>query len=169
VAGIALALLRMLYGAPLELESSMPPSLVWTRIRELVATLQMIDAPRFRLRQIIGWRYKEGPNDFMLSPEYGDAASAYGTRFEGTVEERGAGSRVVGRVILSRLSRAIMSIWFASVAVAVSVALVQGNDPPLKVVVIGAIMIAAGVALVRYSVRSTVALVEAGLRAAIRA
>jgi hypothetical protein len=62
-----------------------------------------------------------------------------------------------------------MTIWFASVAVAVSVALVQGNDPPLKVIVIGAIMVAAGVALVRYSVRSTVALVEAGLRAAIQA
>ena len=147
----------------------MPPAAARARIRELVATKQMIDAPRFRLRQIIGWRYKEGPNDFMLSPEYGDAASAYGTRFEGTVEERGAGSRVVGRVILSRLSRAIMSIWFGSVAVAVSVALVQRNDPPLKAILIGAVMVVAGAALVRYSVRSTVALVEAGLRAAIKA
>jgi hypothetical protein len=164
----ALALLRMLYGALLEVESSMPPEIARTRIRELVATRQMVDAPRFRRRQIIGWRFKEGPNVFTLSPEYGDAASAYGTRFEGTVEERGAGSRVVGRVVLSRLSRVIMSIWFVAVAIAVSVALVQGIDPPLKVVFIAAIMIAAGVALVRYSVRSTVALVEAGLRAALQ-
>ena len=164
---LTLALLRMLYGAPLELESSLPPDLVRTRIRELVATVQMMDAPRFRLRQIVGWRFKEGPNDFSLSPEYGDAASAYGTRFEGRVEERGSGSRVVGRVILSRLSRLIMSIWFVAVAIAVSVALVQGTDPPLKVIFIAALMVAGGVALVRYSVRSTAALVEAGLRAAV--
>ena len=61
-----------------------------------------------------------------------------------------------------------MSIWFVAVAIAVSVALVQGTDPPLKVIFIAAIMVAGGVALVRYSVRSTVALVEAGLRAAVR-
>ena len=42
----------------------MPPEAVRTRIRELVATVQMMDAPRFRLRQIVGWRFKEGPNDF---------------------------------------------------------------------------------------------------------
>ena len=158
----------MLYDAPLEVESPLAPALVRARIRELVATRQMIDAPRFRRRQIIGWRFKEGSNDFTLSPEYGDAASAYGTRFEGTVEERGAGSRVVGRVILSRLSRVIISIWFVSVAIAVSVAVAQGTDPLVKVIFIAAIMVAAAVALVRYSVRSTVALVEAGLRGAIQ-
>ena len=158
----------MLYGEPLIVESSLPPAVVRERIRQMVASRQMIDAPRFRRRQVLGWGFKEQPDSFTLRPEYGDAASAYGTRFEAKVEVDGSGSRVAGRVVLSRLSRVIMSTWFTCVAIAAFFALRQRADPALKVTIMAAVMVAGGVLLVRYSLRSTAALVEAGLRACLQ-
>ena len=135
----------------------------------MVATRQMIDAPRFRRRQILGWGFKEVSDSLTLRPEYADATSAYGTRFEGRVEAYGSGSRVVGRVVLSRLSRVIFSVWFAFVVLAAVLALQQGKESVLKTIVLAAVMIAGGVFLVRYSLRSTRALVELGLTAAVSA
>ena len=157
----------MLYGEELVIESSLAPAIALERIRQMVASRQMIHAPRFRRRQVLGWGLKEQSGSFSLRPEYGDAASAYGTRFEGRVEAFGSGSRIAGRVVLSRLSRVIMSVWFAFVAFAMLLALREAQEPAIKVVIIGAVMIAGGALLIRYSLRSTLALVEAGLRAAV--
>jgi hypothetical protein len=78
----------------------------------MVAARQMIDSPRFRRRQILGWRFREEQEGFMLQPEYGDAASDFGARFEGTIEQAGSGSCIGGMVILSRTMRVTMSVWF---------------------------------------------------------
>lgn len=157
----------MLYDQPLVVECSLLPSVALERIREMVNSRQMIEAPRFRRRQILGWRFREQGDGVSLAPEYGDSASAYGTRFEGRVEAYGSGSRVAGRVILSRLSRFIMSVWFTFVVIAAFFALRQGAQSAFRIVTMAAVMIAGGVLLVLYSLRSTRALVEAGLSAAL--
>src|SRR2546430_3801137 len=127
----------MLYGEELVIESSLAPAIAFERIRQMVASRQMIHAPRFRRRQVLGWGLKEQSGSFSLRPEYGDAASAYGTRFEGRVEAFGSGSRIAGHVVLSRLSRVIMSVWFAFVAFAMLLALREGEGPAIKGGVLG--------------------------------
>jgi len=149
------------------IESSLSPALALERIRQMVSSRAMIDAPRFRRRQILGWRLEELRSGFRLQPEYGDAASDFGARFEGRIEEHRRGSRVVGRVVLSRLMRAIMAVVIVFVVLAMGMAVRQGREPILKVVLIGGAMIAAVVLLTTYSVRSTTALVEEGLQSAL--
>jgi len=158
----------MLYGVPLTIESPLPPSAALERIHEMVAARQMIDSPRFRRRQVLGWRFREEEGGFMLQPEYGDAASDFGARFEGIIEQAGSGSRIGGVVILSRTMRITMSVWFLFVVLAASVALAQGTEARLKVMLVTAIMIGAGLVLVRYSLRSTHLLVDAGLRGCLQ-
>ena len=148
-------------------DASVPPTLALERIRGMVSSRAMIDNPRFRRRQILGWRFRELRSGFSLQPEYGDAASDFGARFEGRIEERETGSRVVGRVILSRLMLAIMSVIVVFVVVAMGASVREGREPVLRVVSIGGLMIAGAVLLVRYSLRSTATLVEIGLRGAL--
>ena len=151
----------------LVIETSLSPALALERIRQMVSSRTMIDTPRFRLRQILGWRFRERSSGFSLQPEYGDAASDFGARFQGGIEENGTGSRVVGRVVLSGLMRAIMAFLTLFIAVAMIATLRQGSESILKVLLIGGVMIATTVALASYSVRSTASLVEVGLRAAL--
>ena len=158
----------MLYGAPLTIESSLPPSVALERIHEMVASRQTIDRPRFRRRQVLGWRFREAREGFTLQPEYGDAASDFGARFEGTLAQLGPGSRIDGAVVLSRTMRVTMTIWFVFVAFAASLAVRQGTEAPLKIAFIAAVMIGAGLVLVRYSLRSTLVMVEEGLRACLQ-
>src|SRR2546423_12296012 len=117
----------MLYGEELVIESSLAPAIAFERIRQMVASRQMIHAPRFRRRQVLGWGLKEQSGSFSLRPEYGDAASAYGTRFEGRVGAVGSGSRIAGRVVLSPLSRVVLSGWVAVRALAMFVPLREGE------------------------------------------
>jgi hypothetical protein len=149
------------------IDASISPALALEHIRGMVSSRAMIDNPRFRRRQILGWRFRELRSGFSLQPEYGDAASDFGARFEGRIEEREAGSRVVGRVILSRLMLTIMSVIVVFVLLAMGAALRQGREPVLRVVLIGGVILAASVLLVRYSLRSTAVLVEMGLKEAL--
>jgi hypothetical protein len=158
----------MLYDTPLMVESTLPPLVVLERIRRMVASRQMINTPRFRLYQALGWRFKEDGERLTLALDYGSATDAYGARFEGRLEAYGAGSRIAGRVVLSRLSRAILSVWFAFVIVGTISALREGGQSALTILIIAAVMITGGLFIAQYSVRSTRTLVEAGLRGATR-
>ena len=158
----------MLFDARLTIETSLPPSATLERIHEMVAARQMIDSPRFRRRQVLGWRFREDEGRFTLQPEYGDAASDFGARLEATIVQHGSGSRIDGAVVLSRTMRATMTVWFLFVAFAASLALGQGLQSPLKIAFVAALMIGAGLILVRYGLRSTLAMVEEGLRACLR-
>src|SRR5256885_11176099 len=95
----------------------------------------MVHAPRFRRRQVLGWGLKEQSGSFSLRPEYGDAASAYGTRFEGRGGALGFGSRIAGRVVLLPLSRVIKSVWVAVVALSMLLALREGQEAAIKVLI----------------------------------
>jgi hypothetical protein len=166
-----------LYSLALSIESPLPPGVVLDRIREMVATRQMIDTPRFRWRQILGWAFQERANGYSLQPVYAGSVTSNGARFEFEIEPAGAASRIVGQVVVAWLTRAIMSIWLIVVAIApfllfieqTSASPTRAPSEPLKFVFVAAGMIAVGVLLVRYSLRSTATLVEDGVRAAVAA
>ena len=155
------------YSLRLTVDSPLPPTVALDRIRKMVAAGEGIDGPAFRWRQILGWIFTERRDVFSLQPRYGDGLNSNGTRFVGTIEQRGRGSRIEGRVIVGLLTRAMMSIWLTAVAVAPFIVLVQRTQPAAVAFVGAAAMIGAGVLLIRYSLSSTRKLVEVGIRAAL--
>jgi hypothetical protein len=154
-----------LFSQPLIIDSPLATKTCRERIRELVSSRFPIGMPRLRWRQVLGWKLRERPESFLLEPNY--LKSRNPVRFIGTVEENGQGSRVVGRVAHPWFTRIVMSIFIIFVAIAAVAGLAQHTDPPFKVIWISAVMLAGCVFLIRIELRSTGALIEAGLRAAV--
>jgi hypothetical protein len=154
----------MLFSRPLAIESTLSVPVARARVRTYATSRDALDLAAFRRRQIIGWRLSEVNESFLFQPEYGDSLAVDGTRFFGLVEPVGAGSRIRGRIMVSPLTRIVMSLWMLAVAVATVVALGQGVEAPEKVLGIAALMLGAAVLMVRYSLWSTSRVVEARLR-----
>lgn len=156
-----------LFSAPLIVESPLAPETVRERIRELVATRLLIGTSAFRWRQVLGWKLAERADEFTLEPSY--ARSRNAARLIGRIDAAGGGSRIVGRVSHPWFTRIVMSSFIIFVAIAAVAGLAQHNDPAFKVLWISAAMIGGCVLLVRFELRSTGALIEAGLRSAVAA
>jgi hypothetical protein len=159
----------MLFSQSLSIDSTLPAPVARSRLRTRGTSRDVVDLAAFRRRQIIGWRLSESHESFLFQPEYGDSLDIEGTRFVGLVEEVGAGSRIRGRIIVSLLTRIVMSVWMLAVAVATVVALGQGLEAPEKVVGISVLMFGAAVLMMRYTLWSTSRLVEARLRQSLEA
>ena len=154
----------MLFSRPLAIEATLSVPIARARLRTYAASRDHLDLAAFRRRQIIGWRLSEANESFLFQPEYGDSLSVDGARFFGLVEPVGAGSRIRGRVMVSPLTRIVMSVWMLAVVAATVAALGQGEEAPAKVLGIAALMFGAAVVMCRYSLWSTSRLVETRLR-----
>jgi len=153
----------MLFSRPLIVESALPVVVVRARIRAFATARGLSELESFRRRQIIGWRLSELHEDFLFQPEYGDALDIDGARFVGLVEASGSTSRVRGLIVLSPLSKLVVSAFMLSVMFAGLVALAQAPEPPAKVLTITAAMLGAAVLVVRYGLASTRRVVAARL------
>jgi len=160
----------MVFSQPLVIESSLAPSDTRVRVRAFATLRDMAQLEAFRRRQIIGWRLSQAKEDSLFQPEYGDALDVEGARFVGLVERVGSGSRIRGRVMVSPLTKILMSIFMLFVVVvAAAAALRQGNEAPMKAVPVASLMLGAAVLMVRYSLWSTSRLVEARLQRCLEA
>jgi hypothetical protein len=133
-------------------------------VRAFATSRELPELEAMRRRQVIGWRLSEAHEDFVFQPEYGDSLDIDGARFVGLVEPVGSGSRIRGRIVLSPLTRVIMTVWVLAVLGAAFAALRQGQEPAGRVVAIALVMLGGAALMVRYSLRSTSRLVEARLR-----
>jgi hypothetical protein len=159
----------MLFSRSLTIESTLSATAARSCLRARATSPDVLDLAAFRRRQIIGWRLSESHESFLFQPEYGDSLDVEGARFVGLVEPVGAGSRIRGRIMVSLLTRIVMSVWILAVAAASVVALGQGLEAPEKVLEISALMLGASVLMVRYSLWSTSRVVEARLRQSLEA
>jgi hypothetical protein len=154
----------MLFSRRLSIDSALPVGLTRARVRGFATSRELPELEAMRRRQIIGWRLSETHEDFVFQPEYGDSLDIDGARFVGLVEPNGSGSRIRGRIVLSPLTRVIMSVWVLAVLGAAFAAVRQGQEPVGNVVAIALVMLGGAAWMVRYSLRSTSRLVEARLR-----
>lgn len=159
----------MLFSRPLAIESILSVAIARARVRTYATSRDTLDLAAFRRRQIIGWRLSEANESFLFQPEYGDSLSVEGARFFGLVEPAGTGSRIRGRIMVSPLTRIVMSVFMLAVVAATVAALGQGQEPPAKVLGIAALMFGAAVLMVRFSLWSTSRLVETRLRQSLEA
>jgi hypothetical protein len=127
----------------------------------------LIATPRFRWRQVLGWRLHERSDGFSLEPEY--AQPSFPARFVGRVEAMGVGSRITGRIVQSFPQKLVAILFIALTAMMGASALAQHGEQSRKVAATSAAMIAVCLGLVRFDLRSTAGLIEAGLRAALDA
>lgn len=155
------------YSTPLRIESALAPDAVRSAIQRMVAARLLIDTPRFRRRQIIGWKLAERANDFVLQPNYVGSLSNQSVRFVGTIEATSTGSRILGRVTHPWYTRIVTSVFIVFVLIAVVSTLAEGREPAEKVVAIATTMLAGAVLLVRLSLSSTAGLIEEGLQAGV--
>ena len=159
----------MLFSRPLAVESTLSVPIARSRLRTYATSRDQLDLAAFRRRQIIGWRLSEASESFVFQPEYGDSLDVEGARFFGLVEPFGSGSRIRGLIMVSPLTKIVMSVWLLAVVAATVAALGQGQEAPANVLGIGALMFGAAVVMVRYSLWSTSRLVEARLRQSLEA
>lgn len=159
----------MLFRRPLIVDSTLPVALTRARLRACATSPFVAELTTFRRRQIIGWRLSEANESFLFQPEYGDTLDMEGARFVALVEPVGKGARIRGFVAASRFTKVLLSVWMLAVAAAMVFALSQSSEPPPRIMEIGALMLGAAVALVRYSLWSTSRVIEARLRQSVDA
>lgn len=154
----------MLFSRPLAFEAAVSVPVARTRLRTYATSRDTLDLAAFRRRQIIGWRLSEANESFLFQPEYGDTLDVEGTRLFALVEPAGAGSRVRGRIIVSPLTKILISVWMLGVAAVTLRALTLGDESPARVLRIGVLLLGASVLLARYRLSSVSRRVEARLR-----
>ena len=157
----------MLFRRHLIIESMLSVALTRARVRACAASPFVANLETFRRRQIIGWRLSEANESFLFQPEYGDVLDVEGARFVGLVEPVGNGARIRGLVLVSPLTKIILSLWMLAVVAAAVAALAQGQEPAKRVLAIATLMFGAAVVMVRYSLWSTSRVVETRLRQSI--
>lgn len=145
----------MLFRRPLIIESRLSAATTRLRLRACATKPFVADLVEFRRRQIIGWRLSEGNESFLFQPEYGDTLDMEGARYVALVEPVVTGARIRGFVMASPLTKIASSLWMLAVAASTVGALAQASEPPARVLGIGALMIGAAAAMVRYNLRST--------------
>jgi hypothetical protein len=154
----------MLFHRPLIIESGLSVALTRARLRACASTPYVADLEAFRRRQIIGWRLSEANENFLFQPEFGDILDIGGARLVALVEPMANGSRIRGRVVVSALTKIVLTLWMFAVMAAMLVALRQGTEAPTRVLGIGALMLGAAVAMARYSLWSASRDIQARLR-----
>ena len=159
----------MLFRRSVIVESRLSVAATRARVRGCAASPYVADLEAFRRRPIIGWRLSEARESVLFQPEYGDALDVEGARFVGLVEPVETGARIRGLVMVSPLTRVILSLWMLVVVAATVAALGQGTRPPTRVLAIAALMLGCTVVMTRYSLRSRSRVVEARLRQSIEA
>lgn len=163
-ARVIIRLPGMLFYRALTIESTLSVGVARMRMRACATAPDIPNLAAYRRRQIIGWRLTQANESVLFQPEYGDCLNIDGARFVGLVEPVGPGSRVRGRVVVSPLTRIVMSVFILAVASATTLALGQGRESPTKVLALASLMLGAAVVMVRYSLWSTSRVVEARLR-----
>ena len=159
----------MLFRRPLIIESRLSVVLTRARLRACATTPYIADLESYRRRQIIGWRLSEMNESFLFQPEYGDILDVEGARFVALVEPVGAGARIRGFVMASPFTKVALSVWMVAIAAATIIALREATQPPGRLVGMAALMIAAAVAMVRYSLSSTSRIIAAQLHTRMNA
>ena len=154
---------------PLIIESALAVSVTRARVRSFAASRGLSEIEAFRRRQIIGWRLSELHEDFLFQPEYGDALNIDGARFIGLVEAAGAGSRIRGYIVLSLLSRIVVSAFIFAVILAATIALGESRETPASVLSIATTIVGGVILMVRYSLRSASRLAVYQLRRCLEA
>lgn len=154
----------MLFSRPLAIDSALQVAQARGRVRAFATSRDLPQLEAFRRRQIIGWRLSEANEEFLFQPEYGETLDVDGARFVGLVEPVGEGSRIRGKVVVSPLTRIVISLFMIMVAIAVVATLREGREPAGKVLTIAAVMLGGAVGMVRYSLWSTSRLVTQRLR-----
>lgn len=154
----------MLFSRPLAFEATVSVPVARTRLRTYATARDSLDLAAFRRRQIIGWRLSEANESFLFQPEYGDTLDVEGTRLFALVEPAGAGSRVRGRIVVSLLTKILISVWMLAVAVVTIRALSLGEEAPSRVLGMGALLLGAAVLVARSRLSSMSRRVEARLR-----
>jgi hypothetical protein len=151
----------MLFSRALIIDSALTANAARARVREFATSRGMSDLEAFRRRRIIGWRLSDAHQDRLFQPEYGDHLVVDGARLLALVEPVGAGSRIRGRILVSPLTRIVMSVFILTIAVAAIVALGQGRQQPAKVLGIAATMVGGALLTLRYVLWYASRLVEA--------
>ena len=151
----------MLFSRALIIDSALTASAARARVRKFATSNGMSDLEAFRRRRIIGWRLSDAHEDRLFQPEYGDHLLVDGARLLALVEPAGAGSRIRGRILVSPLTRIVMSVFILAIAVAAIAALGQGTEQPAKILGIAAAMIGGTVLTLRYGLWRQGRLVEA--------
>lgn len=159
----------MLFKRPLAIESRLSVAATRARLRGSATAPYVADLAAFRRRLIIGWRLSKANESFLFQPEYGDILNVGGAQFVGLVEPLGTGARIRGLVMVSPLTKILMSIWMLAVVVATVAALRQGTEPSGRVLGMAGLMVGAAALLLRYSLWSTSRVVEARLRESVEA
>jgi len=144
----------MLFSRPFILESTLKVGVA--RARMGMRSADALDLAAFRERQRIGWRLSKLDESFVFQPEYGERFDVAGARLVALVEPTQTGSRIRGRIVLSLMTRIVLSLWILSAAAAMLVAL----D-------VAAPMFAAAILVARYRLRSTERQVQSQLRHAL--
>jgi len=157
----------MLFARPLTIDSTLPVPVARARMRACATKPYVADLAAFRRRQIIGWRLSEANESFLFQPEYGDTLDMDGARFVGLVEPLGTGARIRGLVMVSPLTKIVLSVWMIAVVAATVASLRQATESPSRVLGIAALMVGAAVVMVRYSLWSTSRVVQTRLRQSI--
>ena len=154
----------MLFSRSLAFEATVPVLVARSRLRAYATSRDRLDLAAFRKRQIIGWRLSEANESFLFQPEYGDTFDVHGARLLALIEPAGAGSRVRGRILVSRPAKLLISVWMLAVAVMMIRALTLGDEAPARVIERGALLFGAAVLVSRYCLASMRRRVEARLR-----
>ena len=123
------------------IESTANPEKLRAGIRSMDSSRLLIDTPRFRWRQVLGWRLDERSDGFSLAPEY--ARNWFPARFVGRVEALGVGSRITGRIVQSFPRTLVAILFIALTALMGAAALAQRGEKSRKIAVTSAAMIRA--------------------------
>lgn len=159
----------MLFSRPLAFEAAVSVPVARTRLRAYATSRDALDLAAFRKRQIIGWRLSEANESFLFQPEYGDTLDVDGTRLFALVEPTSAGARVRGRIVVSPLTKMLISLWMLTVAVVTIRAFALGEEAPARVLEMGALLLGGAVLFARYRLSSMSRRVEARLRERLEA
>ena len=144
----------MLFSRSLAFETTVSVPVARARLRAYATCGDQLDLAAFRRRQIIGWRLSEANEDFLFQPEYGDTFDVEGARLHALIEPAAAGSRVRGRLIVSPLTKILVSAWMLAVAAVTFHALTLGDEAPASVLGMSALLCGAAVVVSRYCLAS---------------
>ena len=159
----------MLFRRSLIVDSRLSVAATRARLRGCATSPVVADLEAFRRRQIIGWRLSEANEGLLFQPEYGDTLDVDGARFVGLVEPVETGARIRGLVMVSPLTKVVLSLWMLVVVAATIVALREEAESPTRVLAMSGLVFGFTVVLVRYSLRSKSRACEARLRQSIAA
>jgi hypothetical protein len=154
-ASIELARLAGVFSRLLIIDSALSAAETRMRVRAFATSRDLPQLDAYRRRQIVSWRLSRANEESLFQPEYGDVHDIEGARFVGLVEPVLRRSRIRGYVVVSLLTRIIVSVVMLAVGFAATAALRQGAAPAVEVLSIAAATSGGTLAMLRYSLRSS--------------